>query len=1392
MVTRQRVSTQDPLVAQLRTTQTVEQLVQYLHDELGWPVDLENIEDIFFDYEPDELDLKAEHQIAIRSIRQLRPLNGDQPWGVFFVEFDRTKLPIAVLRRVLRGLAIKRREKDSGRQRWHAQDLLFISTWGEPGHKEVAFAHFNIENQSGVDVSVLRVLGWDESDTNLQLATVVATLRDTLGWPTLGETKEAWRKRWSSAFRLKPGQVITDSKVLATEMAAFAKRIRVRVNDVLLAESSAGKMHKLWEAFRTSLIADLKPDDFADMFAQTITYGLFAQRIMRDSGAVTVDGVVESLGGTNPFLRELLEMFLKAGGHATRKTQRVDFDELGINDALQLMVRTDTEAIRLSFDKSKPGEDPVIHLYEDFLLAYDKDKKIERGVFYTPKPVVQFIVRSVHEVLQTQLGIADGLASTETWGDVLKRHPELKLPEHTTKSTPFVQILDPATGTATFLVETINLIHDYMKAKWQAAGQGKKQIEALWQSYVGRDLLPRLFGYELQMAPYAIAHMKVALTLANTGYVFPAVPPRINIYLTNALEPSREVQAQIESLAPLLAHEARAANRIKEKVAATVVIGNPPYQGKSSNKGPWITHLMRSRLSDGADHYFRFNNADLGERNPKWVNNDYVKFFRLAQWRLAETGVGVLGYITSNSYLESPTFRGVRQSMLHSLPHLRIVDLHGNANKGEVGGGDENVFEIKEGVAVAVGSLCPGIASSVEHADISGPRQTKYDTLLREGLRLLSPFTPVGDKLQFARSSAKGRGEYELGWSLPMIAPVNSVGIVTARDDLCINFTEKQAWDTVRDFVTRDIEDARQTYSLGKDARDWQVALAQNDVQESGPHRKYLRPILYRPFDIRQTYYTGQTRGFLCMPRPEVMRHMLAGKNLALSLVRTTEIMGGYEHVFVSNLLTTHHTVSIKEVNYHFPLWLQDGTTRKPNVPPTLVGALQSALNLAPADYRPEQPTAPLHAEKIFHYIYAVLHSPAYRQRYAAFLRTDFPRIPIPGSRKVFDALAKLGAELVAWHLLEHQDAINIVAGGAISAGATAWFGADFSLVKVAEKARELAEVKGTVDKVGKVFINATSGFANVHQSIWQHTIGGYQVLHKWLDDRRKAGRSLSQDDITHWLRVYAALQATQKLMLRVDEAVEANGGWPGAFSQDHPPPDAATLAAEQMAQKEQLKAQKKAASATKKRAVHASPTGATSLFDDLEDMAGAARGPDRPKSRATPAKAAGGKTTGSALQVNGLNDGQLMCTIRRVLASAGRTGSGGLRRDDLIRSTARELGYARTSPALKVELDTAIRHAVRRGVAGNSGGVLTVLVKDIDGYDRDHLKAQLLAAMRAAGGSCAKADAPTLLARALGFSRTGAGITAIVESLLRSLVRAKQVESRARQLRVVRAGAGA
>ena len=406
--------------------------------------------------------------------------------------------------------------------------------------------------------------------------------------------------------------------------------------------------------------------------------------------------------------------------------------------------------------------------------------------------------------------------------------------------------------------------------------------------------------------------------------------------------------------------------------------------------------------------------------------------------------------------------------------------------------------------------------------------------------------------------------------------------------------------------------------------------------------------------------------------------------------------------------------------------------------------------------------------EKIFHYLYAVLHSPVYRQRYAAFLRTDFPRIPIPGSLAVFNALAALGEQLVQWHLLEHPDAIKIEAASAHEKGTVAFFGTDFELKKVAEKGKELVYENPSTSSgrtepgVGKVYINATSGFENIHQPIWRHTIGGYQVLHKWLDDRRKAKRSLSQDDITHWLRIYASLEATQKLMLQVDDAIEANGGWPGAFSQNHPPSDAATLAAKQMVQKEQLKAQKKAATLKKKSA--ASRTGLLNFGDDLDELAEALGAPPRPKSRATPAKAAGGK--------NNTADWTAMCAIRAVLVRAGSTG---LSRPELIRQTARELGHARTSPRIAAELESAIRRATKRGIASKERGTLYLLARNIDGYDRDFLKQNLLSCLTKTW--CDKAEVPLRFARALGFARTGPKIEELVWSLMASLKRTGATE---------------
>ncbi|MFO1262700.1 MAG: type ISP restriction/modification enzyme [Rhodoferax sp.] len=1222
-------------------------------------------------------------------------------------------------------------------------------------------------------------------------------MREKLRWPASTRTADdlaLWRKQWAGAFTLEYRQVINDSKTLALAMAELAKRIRRRVNTVLTLESDSGHLRQMHKAFKDNLIADLSDDAFADMFAQTITYGLFTARASRSSGALVADNLADMVPSTNPFLKELLGSFLSAAGRARNRAKRVDFDELGINEVVTVLREVPMDAVLRSFNASKPGDDPVIHFYEDFLKAYDKAMRAKRGVFYTPSPVVQFIVRSVDEILKAEFGIEDGLASTITWGEMMARKPELKLPKFCTAATPFVHVLDPATGTGTFIVEVITQVHAHMLGKWAKQGKvTKAQWQPLWVDYVKQHLLPRLYAFELMMAPYAIAHMKIGLKLAETGYTFPEDGPRANVFLTNALEPAHAINPGLAFEAPMLAHEAAAANRVKEQLAATVVVGNPPYSGVSNNMFPWIDGLLKGQLPDGTvvSSYYHVDGQPLGERKV-WLQDDYVKFIRFGQWRIESSGVGVLGYITNHAYFDNPTFRGMRASLLDAFDTLSVTDLHGSAKKGGSGdqdGPDENVFDIEQGVGVALLTRNAGLSDKttlVSRSDLWGSRVAKYESLV-SGSTLAKVLSPASPYYLFKYWDETNSADYMNGHALPDILRTNSSGIVTSKDHFVVSLDRASLIKRIKEFaVSHEVGDALlQRFDLSENYA-WSATKARDEVAELANLADFVRKIAYRPFDNRYMFYHPS---LVWRTREEVMQHM---DGACLSLISCRQqsqedvewSLAGVTKLPIESCVISNKT---KEINYSFPLWLTADKSKFPNLSSSYLAAIHSALNLVSTDYRPEDPTASLHADKIFHYIYAVLHSPAYRQRYAAFLRTDFPRIPIPGSRKVFDALAKLGAELVAWHLLEHPGAINIVAGQAHSTGAAAWFGTDYSLVKVAEKSRELADVQGTTDKVGKVYINATSGFANVHQSIWQHTIGGYQVLHKWLDDRRKAGRSLSSDDITHWLRVYAALQATQKLMLQVDVAIEANGGWPGAFSQNHPPPDAATLAAEQMAQKEQLKAQKKAASATKKRAVQVSPTGATSLFDDLEDLANAAGGPDRPKSRATPAKAAGGKNSGRTVQVDGLNDGQLMCAIRRALAGAG---SGGLSRDGLIRSAARELEYARTSTALKAVLDDAVRRAVRRGIAENSGGVLTVLVKDISGYDLDHLKAQLLVAIRAVGGTCSKADAPMLLARALGFARTGPTITAMVESILRSLARAKLVASRAGQVSVLRAPA--
>ncbi len=581
----------------LKEIKTFPSLVKFLRDELDWPIDsTDDFEDLTFDYTPEELGIDAANAAKIEEIKRLRKLSESQPWGIFFVKFEPKQLPVVALRRILNRVVGKKRATPSAaeQQKWATDDLLFISAYGDEDERRLSFAHFSQDPATG-DLATLKVLAWDDQDTGLRLDDVANRLVDHLSWPDEAAEwdDETWRERWSAAFELRHREVITTSKVLAIRLAALARAIRTRINAVLEIESEDGPVTKLMEAFREALVHDLEPDDFADMYAQTIAYGLLSARIANPSGDHS-----GALPVTNPFLKELMETFLHVGSAGGTASGEVDFDELGVSEVVALLDDAKMEAVILDFGDKNPLEDPVIHFYELFLKEYDAKKRMQRGVFYTPRPVVSYIVRSAHELLQTEFGLEDGLADNASWGEVAERLG-FEIPAGVEPGDRFVTVLDPATGTGTFLVEAIDVIYRTLIARWTSEARTDPEIRDLWNAYVADDLLPRLHGYELMMAPYAIAHLKVGLKLLDTGYSFEH-DQRARIYLTNALEPAYDYSDRLEFAVPALAHEAQAVNDIKRSQHFTVVVGNPPYAYMSANLGESARRLVDSfRFVDG-------------------------------------------------------------------------------------------------------------------------------------------------------------------------------------------------------------------------------------------------------------------------------------------------------------------------------------------------------------------------------------------------------------------------------------------------------------------------------------------------------------------------------------------------------------------------------------------------------------------------------------------------------------------------------------------------------------------------------------------------------------------------------------------------------------------------
>ena len=696
----------------------------------------------------------------------------------------------------------------------------------------------------------------------------------------------------------------------------------------------------------------------------------------------------------------------------------------------------------------------MIHFYEDFLKAYNPSLRKLKGVWYTPQPVVQFIVRAVDEILQRDFELSEGLADYSKFvHEVVNEQYEKGEKKFKGKSSSptikqemhRVQILDPATGTGTFLAEVVNQIFDKFNG-----------MQGMWQGYVNDHLLPRLHGFELLMASYAVAHLKLDMLLQQTGFNHAENSRRLKIYLTNSLE---EVHPDTGTLwAQWLSDEASAANRIKRDCPVMVMIGNPPYSGESQNKGEWIMRLLEDYKKEPG------GKMRLNERNPKWINDDYVKFIRLAQNYVERNKYGIIGFINPHGFLDNPTFRGMRWNLLSTFDKIYTINLHGNYKKKEVcpdGSPDENVFDIQQGVSINLfiktGEKKASELGKVYYYDLYGKREEKYDFLTNTSFSEVKyqELQPVAPMYFFVPKNFGLMDEYEKGVSISSLFSLGSMGITTGHD--------------------------KEMVSLQSFKSDYNFQYS------------------YRPFDIRWINYDVKQ---ITRARANVMNN-LKKPNIALCLIKVNSSSDGLFKVLMSAGLTDKTILSSKDNANVFPLYLYTKEFGEEKKNPNLKKEEWQKFNDAVG-----KETTP---EEILAYIYAVLHSPSYRERYKEFLKVDFPRIPLPKTAKEFNRLTAIGQQLIDLHLMNNTQSWKCTT----------------TFPEVGSQQVDFQEWKD-----GQVWINDKQYFGNVPESVWEFYIGGYQPAQKWLKDRK--GRTLSFDEIKHYLHIIHALEETERLMKEI------------------------------------------------------------------------------------------------------------------------------------------------------------------------------------------------------------------------------------------------------------------
>jgi hypothetical protein len=847
----------------------------------------------------------------------------------------------------------------------------------------------------------------------------------------------------------------TSAAELAPRMALRTRILAARLLELLKADTEGtSDLSGFYRAFSEHLLAGLKSEEFADLYAQTLAYGLLAAR-WRAPGAFDRRIAAESIPATSGVLRDAFRYISLAEPHK---------DIAWIVDEIVGLLAGAPVRAMLAGSAQRRGRDPVLDFYETFLHCYDPDLRRKRGVYYTPPELVSYVVRSVHRLLQTRLGRRDGLAD------------------------PSVTLLDPAAGTMTFVVEAIRCAVEETR---RTTGGGA--VPAL----VGDHLLRDFHAFELMMAPYAIGHLKMSLILEELGRPL-GEGERASFYLTNALEMHDLAQSTIPGTAAL-SRESHLAGRIKKDARITVVLGNPPWSGHSANRGAGLDEA-----------YFRMDGERLGEKNLKWLQDDYVKFLRFAQRKVAQAGEGIVAFVTSHGYLDNPTFRAMRRSLLGTFDEIHLLDLHGNGKKKERapdGSGDANVFaEVRQGAAVAILIKKAGLPKRTLRADLWGSRAAKLRWLGEHDVESTDwrEVEPRGPAFLFAPRDAALAKEYERGLRLTDLFGVHSVGIVTGRDAFAIDTDPEELKRRLGRLRSQMVDDEILRHEWGKkDLGRCHLTEARRKVRNDPEWQTRCRDILFRPFDRRSIFYVDYV---VERSRLEIMKHLLVPKeleNLGLIVPRQHKEEPG---ALVTDTIVAHKAVSAFDINSVFPLYLYpeaarlDGAGRLANLDPAGLEILEKRLGERPA------------AELVLQYVYAVLYSPGYRQRYADLLRADFPVIPLPPSRGAFLEMAGIGAVLIDLHLLRSDR---------LERSGVRFEGSGIGRLDGRREHRD-----------GRLIVNADGqAFEGISREVWEYRIGGYQVLDRWLAGR--AGRSLRWEEIEEFRRIAAALRWTIEVQRR-------------------------------------------------------------------------------------------------------------------------------------------------------------------------------------------------------------------------------------------------------------------